>query len=68
MGYYLQRLTRAAWARGVRERSRVWLLVGLALSVTRILLRAISEPEGRAAVTVGPGEAFEIRVVDPPAR
>ena len=68
MGYYLQRLTRAAVWRGIHEGSRRWLFLGLALALAlaRAAHRAVSEPEARAVVDVRAGDALEVRVVDPP--
>jgi len=66
VGYYLQRLTRAAVWRGIHEGSRRWLFLGLALALARAANRAVSEPEARALVDVRAGDALEIRVVDPP--
>jgi hypothetical protein len=70
VGYYLQRATRAALWRGVHERSRGWFLLGLGLAATRLVAGVLAQPEteARAVVRVEPGDAFEIRVVDPPAR
>ena len=72
MGYYLQRLTRIAWWRGIHERSSGWLYVGVALTVVRVVVRvarrALAEPAARAVVDVAPGDALEIRVVDPHPR
>jgi hypothetical protein len=69
VGYYLQRMTRAALWRGVHERSRGWFLLGLGLAAARLVARVLAEPEteARAIVRVEPGDAFEVRVVDSPA-
>ena len=64
----VQRLARTGLRRGFLEGSRGWLMVGVGLTAVRVARRVLAEPEVRATVELNPGEAVEIRVVDPPAR
>jgi hypothetical protein len=64
----VQRLARTGLRRGLSEGSRGWLMVGIGLTAVRVAQRVLAEPEVRATVELNPGEAVEIRVVDPPAR
>jgi hypothetical protein len=64
----VQRLARTGLRRGVLEGSRRWLAVGISLTAVRVLRHVLAEPEVRATVELHPGDAVEVRVLEPPAR
>jgi hypothetical protein len=64
----VQRLTRTGLKRGLFEGSQGWLLVGISLTALRVARRVLAEPEVRATVELKPGDAVEVRVIDPPTR
>ena len=63
----VQRLARTGLRRGLFEGSQAWLVVGIGLTALRVARRVLAEPEVRATVKLDPGDAVEIRVIDPPA-
>jgi hypothetical protein len=64
----VQRLARTGLRRGFLEGSRAWLIVGISLTAVRVLRRVLAEPDVRATLELHPGDAVEVRVVEPPGR
>jgi hypothetical protein len=68
MARLIGRLARTGLRRGFLEGSSTWLIVGVTATALRAAQRILAEPPVTATFDLKPGDAFEIRAIDPPPR
>jgi hypothetical protein len=63
---FLRWLTWTRWR--LRHGSRFWAYLAVGGSVVHAVVRRLREPDARTTLELQPGDAIEVRVVDPEPR